>query len=154
VSGVAIREATVAAFREILARSLQVGTNILIVFACVIAVGTIYNTSRIALSERSNELASLRVLGFTQAEIRTILLGEQAFLSLTGVPLGCLLGYTMCALISHWLETDLYRLPLVVSKATYARSILIVLLAAGLSAILVSRRLRRLDLLAVLKARE
>jgi putative ABC transport system permease protein len=60
----------------------------------------------------------------------------------------------MCALLSRWLETDLYRLPLVVSQATYARSALVVLLAAGLSAILVSRRLRQLDLLAVLKARE
>jgi putative ABC transport system permease protein len=130
------------------------GTNILIAFACIIAVGTIYNSSRIALSERSTELASLRVLGFTQAEIRGILLGEQALLSLAGVPVGCLLGYAMCALVSRWLETDLYRLPLVVSQATYARSALVVLLAAGMSAILVSRRLRRLNLLAVLKARE
>ncbi len=154
VSGVAIREVTVRSFREILARSFEMGTNILIVFACIIAVGTIYNSSRIALSERSNEMASLRVLGFTQGELRGILLGEQTFLTMAGVPLGCLLGYAMCALLSRWLETDLYRLPLVVSQATYARSALVVLGAAGLSAILVSRRLRRLDLLAVLKARE
>jgi putative ABC transport system permease protein len=154
VSGVAIREATVRSFREILARSFQMGTNILIGFACIIAVGTIYNSSRIALSERTNEMASLRVLGFTRGEIRGILLGEQAFLLVIGVPLGCLLGYVMCALLSRWMETDLYRLPLVVSTSTYARSALVVLAAAGLSALLVSRRLRRLDLLAVLKARE
>ena len=61
-------------------------------FAGVIAFGVVYNAARIALSERSRELASLRVLGFTRGEISSILLGELALLTLVGMPLGLLMG--------------------------------------------------------------
>jgi putative ABC transport system permease protein len=47
-------------------------------FAGVIAVGVVYNNARIALAERTWELASLRVLGFTRAEVSALLLGELA----------------------------------------------------------------------------
>lgn len=154
VRGVTVRATAMRTLRDLLERSFELTTDILIVFACIIAVGAIYNGSRIALSERSTELASLRVLGFRRGEIRGILLGEQALITAAGVPCGWLLGYFTCALLARLLETDLYRLPFVLSPATYARSGLVVLAAAAVSALLVSRRLRRLDLLAVLKARE
>ena len=51
------------------------------------------NVARIALSERQHELASLRVLGFTRAEISSILLGELAVLTVLAVPLGLWMGY-------------------------------------------------------------
>jgi putative ABC transport system permease protein len=154
VSGVGVRKTAMTSLREILASSFELATDILVVFASIIAVGAIYNGLRIALSERSTELASLRVLGFTRAEIRGILLGEQTLITLAGIPCGWLLGTATCALLSRLLETDLYRMPFVISQATYARSGLVVLAAAGVSAVLVARRLRQLDLLAVLKARE
>ena len=49
-----------------------------VIFAGIIAFGVVYNAARVSLSERSRELASLRVLGFTRAEISLILLGELA----------------------------------------------------------------------------
>ena len=58
------------------------------VFAAIIAFGVVYNTARISLSERSRELATLRVIGFTRAEISYILLGELVLVSLAAVPLG------------------------------------------------------------------
>jgi putative ABC transport system permease protein len=154
VSGVSIREAAIKSFEDILAQSFKISTNVLIVFACVIAVATIYNGATIALSERANELASLRVLGFTHGEIRGILLGEQVALTFAAIPLGLVLGYVTCAILSGLLETDLYRLPLVLARPTYAWSVLVIAGATVLSALLVNRRLRRLDLLAVLKGRE
>ena len=57
-----------------------------VLFASTIAFGVVYNAARISLSERSRELASLRVLGFTRAEISSILLGELALLTLVGTP--------------------------------------------------------------------
>ena len=64
-----------------------------VVFAGIIAFGVVYNAARVSLSERSRELASLRVLGFTRAEISLILLGELALLTLAALPVGALLGY-------------------------------------------------------------
>ena len=62
-------------------------------FACIIAVGVVYNAARIALSERGRELATLRVIGFTRGEISWVLLGELAVLTVAAIPLGLVLGH-------------------------------------------------------------
>ena len=66
--------------------NLTIFINVL--FASVIAFGVVYNAARVSLSERSRELASLRVLGFTRAEISLILMGELALLTLAALPIG------------------------------------------------------------------
>jgi putative ABC transport system permease protein len=48
----------------------------------------------------------------------------------------------------------LFRIPLVVTPATYAFAFLVVALAALVSGLIVRRRLGHLDLIAVLKTRE
>lgn len=123
-------------------------------FAIVIAAGVVYNTARITLSERDRELATMRVLGFTRAEVSTVLLGELAVQTLAAIPVGLVLGYGMAWLSSRSLHTDLFRIPLVVSPATYGRAALIVLLSAVMSGFIVRRRLDQLDLFAVLKGQE
>ena len=154
VAGVAIREMMLASFLETVAESLTISTTVLIAFACVIAFGVVYNGTRIALSERGHELASLRVLGFTRREISVILLGEQAVLTLTAMPLGFLFGFGICVLLVKALDTELYRMPLTISGATYAFSFAVVSAAAVISGLLVLGRLYTLDLVAVLKTRE
>ncbi len=125
-----------------------------IVFASIITVGVVYNVARIALSERQHELASLRVLGFTRAEISSILLGELAVLTVLAIPLGLAMGYGFAAFMVMVFDTELYRFPLVISLRTYAASALVVLVAASLSGLLVRRRLDHLDLIEVLKVKE
>ena len=154
VSGVAIREAVLKSFKDILNRSVVVSTFINVLFACVIAFGVVYNSARIALSERGNELASLRVLGFTKREVAVILLGEQGILALLALPLGFALGAAISWLLVTRLSTDLYRIPLVLSARTFVFATLVVALAALFSGFLIVRRLNRLDLIAVLKTRE
>jgi putative ABC transport system permease protein len=121
--------------------------------AATIAVGVVYNTARIAFSERSRELASLRVLGYTRGEISYILLGELAVIVFLAIPLGCVVGYQLCA-IGAASQTDLFRIPLVVKPSTYAFSALVVLAAATVSGLLVRRKLDHMDLVEVLKTRE
>jgi putative ABC transport system permease protein len=114
----------------------------------------VYNGARIALSERGRDLASLRVLGFTQREIGIMLLGEQAILTAAAVPLGFVIGYGICALMPLWLNMELYRMPLVINRSSYAVAFVVVVLAAFISGLLVRWRLRSLDLVEVLKTRE
>jgi putative ABC transport system permease protein len=154
VSGVTVREAMLASFRQTIARSLNISVGALVAFACVIAFGVVYNGARIALSERSYELASLRILGFTRREVGWMLIGEQELLVGLSIPIGLLLGYGICALLVRAMESELYRMPLVVSERTYLYAAAIVILASALSSALVLQRLQRLDLIAVLKARE
>lgn len=154
VAGVAVREAMLESFYRTIAESLRISTTALNLFACIIAIGMVYNGARVALSERGHELASLRVLGFNQREISFMLLGEQAMLALASIPLGFFIGYISCALITTAMQTELYRMPLVINAKTYATSVLIVGLASVATGLLLYRRLSRMDLVAVLKTRE
>jgi putative ABC transport system permease protein len=154
VAGVAFRDAMLSSFREIMDRSLVTTTLINIAFASIIAFGVVYNGARIALSERGNELASLRVLGFTRREVSVLLLGEQGLLTLAAIPLGFAFGVAICWLLSASLDTEFYRIPLVFSTRTFGLALTAVLAAAAISGVLVARRINRLDLVAVLKTRE
>lgn len=154
VTGISTREASLKSFEEISGENLKIMTTWLVIFACIITVSVVYNSARIALSERSRELASLRIMGFTKAEVTFILLGEQAILILLAIPLGYGIGYGLAALMSAAYNSELYRLPLVINKSTYAFTFVIVILAAIGSGLIIRRQINRLDLIAVLKTRE
>ena len=119
-----------------------------------IAFGVVYNSMRIALSERNRELASLRVLGFRQGEVAYILLGEQALLTIIAIPIGLIFGYVLCAYMAFSFDSDLYRIPLILNADVYAFAASVVLGSSLLSAILIWRNLSRLDMVAVLKTKE
>jgi len=154
VSSVTVKEAAVQTFRDTMAKTITIFVSFFIVFSCALAFGVTYNAARISLSERGRELATLRVLGFTRAEISYILLGEVALLTFVALPLGCGLGFALASLIVQAFETELYRVPLVILASTYGWAIVIGLTATAVSAFLVRRRVDRLDLIAVLKTRE
>lgn len=154
VAGVASPASMLESFESQLAEGLFIGLGFLLGFAGVIAVGVIYNGARIALSERGRELASLRVMGFRRSETAVLLLGEQAVITLTAIPLGWVLGYGLSGLVAASLETDAYRFPFVINIDTYLWAALITIIAAAMSAALIRRRVDRLDLIAVLKTRE
>lgn len=154
VAGVLIRRAALASFEETIAENLAIFTAFNVLFASIIAFGVVYNSARIALSERGRELASLRVLGLTRGEISYILLGELAVLIVFGIPLGLALGYLLAVWVVEAFETELYRFPLIISSSTYGFAAATVLVAAIVSGLVVRRRLDRLDLVAVLKSRE
>lgn len=154
VASVSVRATAIARFEETISGSLGIFTTVLVIFACIIAFGVIYNAARIALSERDRELATLRVIGFTQTEIAVILLGEQALLTLLAVPLGFGMGFGISALLSLTYDSELYRIPLVVTPASYSFAFIFVTIAAVVSGSIVHRQLTHLDLIAVLKTRE
>jgi putative ABC transport system permease protein len=154
VAGVGLTTAALRSFEETLAENLGLMTFFNVLFAGVIGFGVVYNAARISLSERSRELASLRVMGFTRGEIGLVLLGELAILTLLALPLGAALGVGLCAAIVASLESEVYRIPFVVTTPTLARAALTVVAAAVVSGLVVRRQLDRLDLVGVLKTRE
>ncbi len=154
LSFINLKDAAVRTFHETMARTLLIYISFFVVFACTLAFGVTYNAARISLSERGRELATLRVLGFTRAEISYILLGEIAMLTFLALPLGCAAGYTLARITVGAFTTELFRVPLVIEPATYGLALLIGLAATIVSAFLVRRRVDRLDLIGVLKTRE
>ncbi|MEP2791832.1 MAG: FtsX-like permease family protein, partial [Kangiellaceae bacterium] len=141
-------------FDEIMAENLlkMVTTNIF--FASIISFGVIYNTARIALSERARELASLRVLGLTRKEVAYILFGELGFIALVSLPIGLWFGIILSKAMSSALETELFRIPLYINNSTYGYSVLVVLISALISFYLVWRQVESIDLVSAQKGVE
>jgi putative ABC transport system permease protein len=154
VGGVIIPATILTNFNETLARTMWTMTGVIVVFASIITLGIVYNGARIALSERGREMASLRVLGFTKAEITLMLLGEQAILTALAIPVGYVIGYLLCFLITKAIDNEMMRLPLVITQRTPALALCVTACAALFSGLLVQWRLRRLNLIEVLKTRE
>jgi len=154
ISAIALQRRSLANFREAVALLLTTMASIYTGLAMVIAFGVVYNSARISLSERARELASLRVLGFSRGEVLRILLFELAILALIAQPPGWLIGYGLAWIMKTNLAGETMRVRLVVENFTYALASLIVMSAAVFSALVVRRRVNRLDLVAVLKTRD
>jgi putative ABC transport system permease protein len=154
VASVTIRQASVDSFKNTAGKNMMHMRTINLTFAIIIALGVVYNGARISLSERSRELATLRVIGFTRGEISTILLGEILTVTLLGVPFGLIMGYWMAWGLTLALDQEVFRFPFVLSNSTFGLAAVTVLAASIVSALLVRRKLDYLDLIAVLKSKE
>ncbi len=154
IAGVVEHTSAIQAFYDTLAETVLFFTFITTLLGGSIAFGMVYNSMRIALSERNRELASLRVLGFERGEVAYILLGELALLTLVAIPLGMLIGYGLCAYLAFQFNTDLYRIPLVLGMNVYAFAALVVIVSSMISAMMIWRNLANLDMVAVLKTKE
>lgn len=154
VAGVTVKEAAVRSFRETVGETQLAMQRFNVIFACIIAFGVVYNTARVSLSERSRELATLRVIGFTRGEVSAILLGELAVLTLAAIPLGIAIGYGFAWLMVWAFESELFRIPLVISRWTLGFAAAVTLIASLISGLVVRERIEHLDLVGVLKERE
>jgi len=154
VASVTLTAQSIKSFEETTGASQTIIYGVLVLFAGVLTFGVMYNTARISLSERQRELGSMRVLGFTVREVSSFLMGENMLLAFLAVPAGLGLGAWFTWLLSRAYETDLYRWPFVLRPDTVLWTALIVLSFGVLANILVVWRLRTLDIVEVLKARE
>jgi putative ABC transport system permease protein len=154
VSAVAIKESMRQSFRETTAQSMGLIQTIYLTFAIIVAFGVIYNNARISLAERARELATLRVIGLTQREVGAIIVIELALLALVALPLGLVMGTGLATGIIRSVNTETVRIPLVFTSYTYTFAIIVVIVASSLSAFVVLRKLKHLDLIGALKAPE
>jgi putative ABC transport system permease protein len=154
VAGASSRQALIDAFDRQMIEGIRISGSIIVVFAVIIALGVVYNGARVSLSERGRELASLRVLGFTQREVAGLLYGEQAILIGIALPIGVLVGMGLMRLITTAFAAEDHYFPMLVEPGTYVGAAGIVIVSAILAALLMRRRLDRMDLIAVLKTRE
>lgn len=154
LSSVSVKDGAIETLYDTLGETILIFISFFVFFASILAIGVVYNATRIALSERGRELATLRVLGFGKTEVGYILFGEATVLTIAALPFGCLLGAGLSWLMMEAFETELFRVPYVFHPPAYASAVLIVLAATLVSGILVRRQLNKLDLISVLKTRE
>lgn len=154
VAGVSWRADTVQGFRDTLAKTLLAFAGMLVGFAVAIAGGVVYSAVRASFAERSRELATLRVIGFTRNEAWRVLVGELALQLAAALPLGALLGLGLAALSAHAFESDLFRIPVVIERSTWFFGLGVTAAAALVTSLVARRWIRRIELADALRSGE
>jgi putative ABC transport system permease protein len=154
IAGVTSRHAAIQNFNDTLAENLRPMRITNAIFGFIISFGVIYSCALITLAERSRDMATLRVMGFTRWEVSTVLLGELAIITLAAIPVGLPIGAAFAWIATVALDTETHRFPFVMSRATMAYASVVIIVSAFVSALIVRRMLDKLDLIAVLKVKE
>jgi putative ABC transport system permease protein len=147
-------DADIQRLRDMNGSMMDVWTAVSITLAACVIFGVVYNNARISLAARSRDLATLRVLGLSRAEVASILIGGLALDVAFAIPLGLLLGRGWAESFMNAIDRETFRWTVAVEPRTYATAAAVALVAAAASALLVRRKLDRLDLIEVVKTRE
>ncbi|MFZ5628729.1 MAG: ABC transporter permease [Spirochaetota bacterium] len=154
IASIDTREGTLKIFYEMMSRSMLAMITIVIIFASAISIGVVYNTAMILLSERTFELGSLRILGFTKVEVFEMIASELGTTVLASILPGCVFGYFFAWLLMNTVDTEEFTIKLMITNRTYVTAILMSLGTAVISFVILFFRIRKMDLVSVLKVRE
>ena len=128
--------------------------GLLVLFAGVIFLTSLLNTSLIGLAERRREVATLRVLGYTEWQIGGYFLRESLLVTVLGTLLGIPIGYGLCVWVTNRFDTEMFRFPLVGPPIVWIRIWGFALLFALLAHAAVQRAINRLDWREALNVKE
>ena len=154
IAGVSMKADAEVAFQTMMNTGAGAIRYVMGAIAFVITFGIVYNAARIAYAERSRDLASLRVIGFTKGEVAFVLLGELAIVTLVALPLGGIMGYYLSFGIAAGFSSEIYQIPAIFDPASYGFAAIVVIGAAVTSGWLVKRDIDRAELVSALKTRE
>lgn len=141
--------------RDMNASFIDIWTAVSIALSASVIFGVNYNNARIALAARGRDLASLRVLGYSQREVSKVLLGGLAVEVAIAIPLGLVLGRIWAVQFMRMsLDPETFRWSTSVAPRTYFMAAAVAVAAALTSGLWVRRSLKNLDLIGVLKTRE
>jgi len=124
------------------------------IMGVAIAFAIIYNTATISLSERQREFATLRVLGLTVDEVCEIMRFEYWVLAAVGMMIGAPMASWMLVGMNSMLDTSMMSMPTTIAPTAYAMAILGCIGAIILSNFSTKRKVRKFNMIEVLKERE
>lgn len=154
IAGVSYVGQAEASMRSEFDQGVGVMNFIYAAFAAIMAGGVAFSAARITLAEQERDLATLRVLGFTRLEVSYILVGELMALAIVAIPAGLALGTILSIWLMQLFQTDMYAFPFVFNPPGYAFAIAFTLGCVAAAAMVVRTGIDKLDMIAVLKARD
>ncbi|WP_291516053.1 ABC transporter permease [Bdellovibrio sp. ArHS] len=154
VASIGVRKLLLESFTKNLSDMIQTFTVVLVLFAMTISAAVLFNMARITLSEKSWELASMRIMGFDIPETFRVLYLELGFQVLAALFPGLALGYGLSYLSTVWIHTDTFSFPLVINTETYAKAIVTIVIIYAVTGFFLYKKVRSLSMAEALKVRD
>jgi len=141
-------------FFETMNQFMTFSMLLMIGFAGIIAIGSVVNTAMISLNERERDVASLRVLGYSNFQVGQIFFGESAVLNIVGILLGLLLGIYFTYAMSAAYSTEMFRIPIVIRPLRLFESACIMVVFVIISQSIIFRIITKMHWFDILNVRE
>lgn len=152
VTGMNSRQEMIDAY-ETSMEIVQAMVFLMVGFSVILIVVVLYNSGNLSFYEREKEFATLKVLGFQSGQLRRILSVQNFWLSLIGIILGAPFGrMTFNAMMNS--NGDNFDYNLIIPAGCYIISGILVLGVSVLVSYLFAKRIRKLDMVEVLKGAE
>ncbi len=120
-------------------------------FGVSLGFAAVFNTTSISIIERSRELATLRMLGYTSREIILSLVLESIVVAALGLLAALPVAYLTASAFFSSFESELYYLPMVIYPTTYAFTIAAVFAIVILALLPSAKRVSEMDIAKVTK---
>ena len=124
------------------------------VSALILAFVVLYNLTNINIIERTRELATLKVLGFSDKEVNTYIYRENSIVSFFGIVIGIFLGIFLHKLLITFTAINTVMYGQQIAVWSYFAAIAITLLFIVLVNLLLRKKLKSIDMVLSLKSVE
>ena len=153
VSGVVSTDVMIDSFNTIVDR-LDIVIVIFIVAAGLLAFVILYNLTNISVQERLREIATIKVVGFSDAEVTAYVYRENIFLTAAGIFFGIFGGILLHRVVINIAEVNVVMFGRNIYWWSYLAAVILTALFAAAVSLLVHKRLQKLDVISALKSVE
>lgn len=153
VNSVEFYSALIANFQNMIS-AIELVVIVLVISAGLLAFVVLYNLSNVNISERQREIATIKVLGFTEREVNAYVNRESILLALIGSIVGLFLGIVLHSMIMSLAELDDIRFGRVILGKSYLISLALTMVFAFLVNWIMKFKLRKIEMVESLKAVE
>lgn len=127
---------------------------VMIISAAALAFVVMYNLTNINITERIREMATLRVLGFTDHEMYSYVFRENRLLTLCGIAVGLALGMVLHRYVIMTAEMDMIMFVREIAPISYAYSAaLTMIFSVGVNFVM-RGKIRKINMVESLKSTE
>lgn len=154
VVGISERTRALTQLDEVFGEMMGTSMGIMVLFAGLIAFGSVLNAALVSLSERRREVGTLRVVGYSALDTTRIFSGESYLLNIAGIVTGLVGGIGLFHLIARAYDTELYRWPVIVYPSRMFVTAVLMIVFISVAQLIIYRIIRNMDWLSVLKIKE
>ncbi|MEG0799104.1 MAG: FtsX-like permease family protein [Bacilli bacterium] len=126
----------------------------IIIAASLLAFTVLYNLTIINISERQREIATLKVLGFSDREISVYVYRETLILTIFGIALGLILGIFLHRFILHTATTNNILFIVIIRWYSYIFAVIITIIFSFIVQLIINRTLKKIKMVESLKSVE
>ena len=153
VAGAQFTHEITASFRQSL-DSINYIVVVLIIAAGALAFVVLYNLTNINITERSKELATIKVLGFYDGEVGAYIYRETSVLTLIGTVCGLVFGIALHTFVIRTAEVDMVMFGRSIYPMSFVWSALLTIAFSLLVNLVMYRKLKNISMVESMKAPE